>query len=65
MSALCRDLTGKVGLVSVRVRRRRLNVGTCLSRSGECRYVFGEVGLYLGLVRQSRVSVGNCSVRTT
>jgi len=65
MSASCRDLIGKVGLVSVRVRRRRLNVGTFSSKSGECRYVFGEVGLYLGLVRQGRVSVGKCSARTT
>jgi len=65
MSGLCRDLIGKVGLVSVRVRRCRLNVGTCSSRSGECRYVFGEVGLYLGLVRQGRVIVGKCSARRT
>jgi len=50
-SALCRDVFGEVGLVSVRVRRGRVSVGTCSAKSGFCRDLFGEVGLLSGLVR--------------
>jgi len=45
MSALSRDLFGNIGLVSVRVLRGSLCVGTYALRSGDCLYVFGEVGL--------------------
>jgi len=37
------DMSGEVGLVSVRVRRYRLIGGKCSARSAYCLYVFGEV----------------------
>jgi len=45
MSAECRELFGKDGVVSALVRRGRLIVGTCSTRSDNCRYMFDEVGL--------------------
>jgi len=73
MSASCRDMFGKVGLVSVSVRRGRLSVGTCSSRTGSNRYEFAEVGLVSGRVRRvglvsgrvlrGRLSVGTCPER--
>jgi len=44
-SALCRDVFGEVGLVSVSFRRGRDSVGTCTSRSDLCQAVCGDVGL--------------------
>jgi len=60
MSAYCRDLSVMVGLMSVRVRRVRLSVGTCSKMLGKCRYAFGELGFVPGLLRQSLVSVATC-----
>jgi len=42
---------GKVGDLSLRVRRGRISVGTCSTRTGNCLYVFGEVGFVSGLVQ--------------
>jgi len=61
MWAYCRDLFVKVGFMSVHVRRGRLSVGTCSTRSGKCRYVVGEVGLVSGHVLRGRIFVGPCS----
>jgi len=41
-----------VGLVSVRVQRVRVSVGTCSVRTGYCQDVFGVVGLMSGRVRR-------------
>jgi len=60
MSAYCRDLFFKFGLMSVRVRRGRLSVGTCSTMTGKCLYVVGEVGLVSGHVRRGRIFVGPC-----
>jgi len=62
-STFIQDLYGKVGLLSVSVRRGRLSVGTCLARLDYCRDVSGEVGLVSGHVRRGRLSDGTCSVR--
>jgi len=73
-SDLCRDFFGEVGLVSNRVRRGRLGVGTCSAisisvgtcpaRFALCRYMSVEAGLLTGLFQRGRVSVGTCSVRS-
>jgi len=65
MLDLCRDVSGEVGLLSVHVRRGRLNVGTFSARSGVCRDVFGEVVLVSRLVRQGWINVGTCSAIST
>jgi len=51
MSASCRDLFGKVGLVSVNIQRGRLSVGTWSAKSGYFRDAYVEVGLVSGRVR--------------
>jgi len=48
--------------MSVRVRRCRLCVGTCLTKSGLCRDAFGQGGLMSGLVRLGRLIFGTGSV---
>jgi len=53
-----------VGLVSRRVLRTRVSVGTCTAMLGYCRDVSDEVGLVSGHVRRGRLNVGRCSVRT-
>jgi len=58
MSSYCRHLFGKVGLVSVRVRRGRVSVETCSPRYGYCRDVFGDVRLVSGYVRRDRLTSG-------
>jgi len=57
----CRDVYSVVGLVSVRARLGRVNVGTCSAKSGYCWDVFGNVGLVSGHVLRGRVIVGMCS----
>jgi len=49
---------GEFGLVSGRVRRGRLSVGTCSEKSAYCPDVFGEVGLVSGSFRGGLVIVG-------
>jgi len=58
---LVSGLDRRVGLVSGRVQRGRLNVGTCKQKLAYCRDEFGEVGLVLGFVRKCRLRVGTCS----
>jgi len=51
-------------LVSGRVRRGLVNVGTCTARFSLCRYVFGEVSLVPGRQRRGRVIVGTFSAKS-
>jgi len=75
MLVYCRGLFGKVGLMSVPVRRCGFIVGNCskwpvLGRYlfdefwYVCRDVFGVVGLVSGRVRLGRFSFGTCSTRS-
>jgi len=73
MYGLCRDLFGEVGLVSRRVLRCRVSVGTCTARfffvetcsesSAYCWDMSGDVGFVSGLVRRGRLSVATCSTK--
>jgi len=49
--------------VSGRVRRVRISVATCTSKSELCRDVFDEVGFLTGRVPRGRVNVGMISVK--
>jgi len=53
------DVLDDVGLLSVHIRRGRVNVGTCSEKSVYCRDLFGNVGLVSVRVRRIRLSVGN------
>jgi len=58
---MCRDMNDDGGLVSLLVRRVRLNVATCSTKSGYCRRVYDEILLVSRRVRRGLVSVGTCS----
>jgi len=60
MSGWCEELFVEVGLLSGRVQRGWLSVGTCSTRLGKGRYAFGEVGYLPRLFQRSRVSDATC-----
>jgi len=58
------DVFGEVGLMSGRVRRGRLSVGTCSTRTDKCRDVSGDVGLVSGCVRRCLLIIVTCSEKS-
>jgi len=63
-SPLSRDVFGDVGLLSGRVKRCRVCVGTCSSKPSYSRYLYGNVGLVSGDVRRFLLIVGTCSANS-
>jgi len=62
-SALFRDMSGDVGLVSGTVRQCRFIVGTCSERSDYCQDMFVDVGFVSDSVQRGRFIVGTCTTR--
>jgi len=60
-TALCRDMSGDVGLVSGHVRQCRFIVGTCSEGLDYFRDMFVVVGFLSDSVRRGRLSVGTCT----
>jgi len=60
---MCRDMNDDGGLVSLLVRRVRLNVATCSTKSVYCRHVYDEVLLVSRRVRRGLVFLESGRVR--